>query len=690
MKSIDSDSHLDKTDVNTKMNVFSPYGEYQYHVPDSQPSVPLQYVHVFTVPSMTNAVGSDRSSEPISTGTNLEIMATQPHTDSSPNKDSDNESDSVEEDRNDVIDDVETEGNRLDDATLVNPCDETLQPGTGSLRETTQLRLQHELETHPREANKRDGHLRQAPTQLQAGAALKHLKNVLHPPRKTGAGYQDPKIDPFARIRMEGMQTMLNFYTNPRSTTFDKWGASACQAAISLGRGQYCARQLAKLSRQFIQDNTILPVNPYGNWNESLLADEDLASDISLHLQELGKDISAKKVVQFLTREDIKEKHGITKNISQRTACRYLKSLGYRFAAPKKGQYADGHERADVVWYREKKFLPAWQEIQDRMYSWTKDNIPEDISLQGKRVIVWFHDESIFYAHDRRKKGWYHKDAPAKPYTKGEGASLMVADYVSADFGWLQSPDGSRNARRVMKPGKNRDGYFTSDDIGEQAQAAMDILTEFYPQYEHYFIYDNAPSHLKRPEGSVTARRMPKFTPKIGNNWGIEAAKRDTAGNLVYNADGSLAKEKIRMGNTVLSDGTVQSLYFPDGHARAGVFKGMAVILEERGYTGAHQMRAECKSFNCAPPALDCCCRRILFNEPDFAHVDTILETTCSARGFQVIFLPKFHCELNFIEQCWGYAKRLYRLNPESSREDHLERNALAALKAIPLESMRR
>jgi hypothetical protein len=41
----------------------------------------------------------------------------------------------------------------------------------------------------------------------------------------------------------------------------------------------------------------------------------------------------------------------------------------------------------------------------------------------------------------------------------------------------------------------------------------------------------------------------------------------------------------------------------------AGVFKGMAVILEERGFADARKLRAECKNFKCAPPALNCCCR---------------------------------------------------------------------------------
>jgi hypothetical protein len=221
------------------------------------------------------------------------------------------------------------------------------------------------------------------------------------------------------------------------------------------------------------------------------------------------------------------------------------------------------------------------------MYSWTKDNIPEVTNVPRKHVVVWFHDESIFYMHDCRKKGWHHKDTPAKPYVKGEGASLMVADFVSVDFGWLESPDGTKNARRVMKPGKNRDGYFTSEDIQEQAQAAMDILNEFYLDFEHKFVYDNAPSHLKHPEGLITARCMPKFTPKPGTNWGIEVPQRDAAGNVVHNANGSVTKEKIRMSDAMLPDGTVQSLYFPDGHEQAGIFKGMALILEEHGYTAA-------------------------------------------------------------------------------------------------------
>ena len=110
----------------------------------------------------------------------------------------------------------------------------------------------------------------------------------------------------------------------------------------------------------------------------------------------------------------------------------------------------------------------------------------------------------------------------------------------------------------------------------------------------------------------------------------------------------------------------------------------MAVILQERGFGDMSKVPASCKNFKCKPGETHCCCRQILYNQPDFAE-ESLLETNCRACRVDVIFLPKFHCELNFIEQCWGQAKSVYRTYPPSSKEDDLETNALRSLASIPL-----
>ena len=68
------------------------------------------------------------------------------------------------------------------------------------------------------------------------------------------------------------------------------------------------------------------------------------------------------------------------------------------------------------------------------------------------------------------------------------------------------------------------------------------------------------------------------------------------------------------------------------------------------------------------PTANLLCC-----SQPDFHGVTSLLEEHCRKHGFEVLFLPKFHPELNFIEQCWGRAKWSYRQLPTSPREDDLE-----------------
>jgi transposase len=66
----------------------------------------------------------------------------------------------------------------------------------------------------------------------------------------------------------------------------------------------------------------------------------------------------------------------------------------------------------------------------------------------------------------------------------------------------------------------------------------------------------------------------------------------------------------------------------------------------------------------------------------------SLLEEACEVRGYSVLFLPKFHCELNFIEQCWGFAKRIYYQYLVSSKEADVEHNVLSALESVPLQNM--
>lgn len=183
-------------------------------------------------------------------------------------------------------------------------------------------------------------------------------------------------------------------------------------------------------------------------------------------------------------------------------------------------------EKARVPW--QKTFLPAWAAIKEKTRDWScheRDGDYPRPSLQEQKTVVWWHDESTFYANDHRKTRWFHNTKTTVPYAKGEGPSQMVADLISADYRWLRSPDGKEEARFFFKAGKNREGYFTNQDILEQAQKSMDIL--------------------KHADGALSARNMPNGTSKAETNWGVEVNIRDAAGKQVYAADGKSISVKM-------------------------------------------------------------------------------------------------------------------------------------------------
>jgi hypothetical protein len=70
--------------------------------------------------------------------------------------------------------------------------------------------------------------------------------------------------------------------------------------------------------------------------------------------------------------------------------------------------------------------------------------------------------------------------------------------------------------------------------------------------------------------------------------------------------------------------------------------------LEERGFN-VKKMRAKCKPV-CPVENQDCCMARLLSNQDDFKTQISMLEELVKKKGHEIIFLPKFHCELNPIE----------------------------------------
>ena len=175
-----------------------------------------------------------------------------------------------------------------------------------------------------------------------------------------------------------------------------------------------------------------------------------------------------------------------------------------------------------------------------------------------------------------------------------------------------------------------------------------------HPDCDLYFVFDNSRNyHARRPDG-LSANSF----------------------NLI---DGGKNTPKLR--ETVYGVGNIRQ----EMQRQDGVQKGIKTILMERGLWKAG-MLLDCKG-ECL--GNDCCARKLLAAQPDFAGEKNWLQTVVEARGHVQVFLPKFHCELNFIEMIWGYTKAALRKRCKYSFED-LKLNLPLQLESVPIAFIRR
>ncbi|KAG2111869.1 hypothetical protein BD769DRAFT_1302987, partial [Suillus cothurnatus] len=175
--------------------------------------------------------------------------------------------------------------------------------------------------------------LRKPPSIDDARCALRDLQLLLKPPRHDKTGYEDPKLPPILKERLMLMKNFLWLYTDthrsertqPANLLGGCWGKAADQTARNAGKvkGDHLSRCLRSWSKAYINDRAVLPLRKLPQ-KYSRIDDEDLAAELKLHLQSIGKYVRAQDLVDYLSIPENQAHLGFEKLISLRTAQRWM------------------------------------------------------------------------------------------------------------------------------------------------------------------------------------------------------------------------------------------------------------------------------------------------------------------------------------------------------------------------------
>lgn len=183
------------------------------------------------------------------------------------------------------------------------------------------------------------------------------------------------------------------------------------------------------------------------------------------------------------------------------------------------------------------------------------------------------------------------------------------------------------------------------------------------PGYQALFMIDNSQGHSAYSKDALLASRM-NLHPG-----GKQARMRD--GWFTRNG------QKV-----------VQPMIFPADHPEfPDQSKGVKQVLLERGLW-VDKLKLKCRD-KCQVGLVGCCAKRLLEAQPDFQKQRSLVQEVIEAAGHLCILLPKFHCELNFIEYFWGAVKKFLRDHCDYTFST-LQENLPKALESVTAETIRK
>jgi hypothetical protein len=190
---------------------------------------------------------------------------------------------------------------------------------------------------------------------------------------------------------------------------------------------------------------------------------------------------------------------------------------------------------------------------------------------------------------------------------------------------------------------------------GAQFTANVDLFKHIHPDCDLLFAFDNSMSHHKKAPGSLDVSRI---------NLGDGGAYWDNAETVPMRVGWFINAEGVRIEQCMQN--------------AEGKQLGLKNILIGRNKWRASprmlKICDECKESSEETDRTDCCAYRVVSIEPDFLEQKEWLTEVVQEAGCSIIFYPKYHCELNFIENIWSYLKQTLRKDCSYSYADLKEK----------------
>jgi hypothetical protein len=172
---------------------------------------------------------------------------------------------------------------------------------------------------------------------------------------------------------------------------------------------------------------------------------------------EMPKGLKKYMKLELFPRVHMKVGQGISLNSAR---C-WLRKEGFKFISHQKGLYFDGHDRPDVVKYRQEVFLKTMEIHSDRIVQYVVGSVEKEVekhpsNFVERRVVLCAHDEMTAQANDSHVKSWVFEDQHSLR-EKGADRGIHQSDVICSTVGWL------KNASQSLEYGKNYDGYWTGE-----------------------------------------------------------------------------------------------------------------------------------------------------------------------------------------------------------------------------------